>query len=115
VEARATSGADRVGLSLWVRGNFVANAGYYVVRLEPAAGRASLHWNAGGGGGTLAERADLGALLAADGWNSVAVRMQGPKLWVLINDQEVLSAVDGALDEGIVALGVFRSGPLEDA
>lgn len=53
-------------------------------------------------------RSDLAGLLSADGWNTVAIRVQGPDFWLVVNDEPVLFTSDGSLERGTVAFSVLR-------
>lgn len=61
--------------------------------IHPRQGMAKLFVRTPNRDGPPVERADLGGLLGGVDWQSVTVRAQGPKLWLLINDEVVLSAV----------------------
>lgn len=113
-ELRAVSGAERVQFRLWFRdqGN---NAPSYVAYLEPGSGSVRLVRWSPTESVVLAERSDLGDRLAPDRWTSVAIRAQGSTLWVLLNDQPLLSAVDTTLDSGKVFLDLARLGPDDTA
>jgi 3-keto-disaccharide hydrolase len=114
IEVRAVSGLDRASFGLFVRAQPNVNDGYYLATIEPARGHSQLYRWSNGAGAVLAERGDLAGVVSPDGWNSVAVRAQGPNLWLLINDQVALSAVDQSLDRGTVWLSVARLGNLDD-
>ena len=55
----------------------------------------------------LAERNDLTGL-RRDDWNRLAVRADWPRLWLILNDEPILSATDGMFDGGHVALHTLR-------
>ena len=38
------------------------------------------------------------------------MRMQGPELWLLVNDQPILSVSDGALTTGTMWVSLLRTG-----
>jgi hypothetical protein len=88
--------------------------GFYAATLSPGRGRAELSRTTRDQSGPLVERADLGGLLGNDDWKHVSIRAQGPKLWLLVNDQVVLSTVDSTHDIGDLSLGISRFGGLDD-
>jgi hypothetical protein len=110
LEARAVSGHDRVAFVLGVRGQTPA-AGSYQATIMPGRGVASLTT----GTSEVAMRTGLGGRLAPDGWNSLAVRAQGPNLWVLLNDEPILTTTDPAYQSGSVFIGVRRLGDANDS
>lgn len=115
IEFKAVSGQDRGLFRLWLRHQGRDDAQqYYLLTVAPGRGTAELYRRAEGRGETLAERADLGGLLARDGWNSLAVRLKGPGIWVLLNDELALAVQDSALSSGSLHVGVTRSGGLDD-
>jgi hypothetical protein len=113
-EMRTVGSAGRSIVRLYFRARPTTEEGYYAVEIRPGAGAAALYRSAPGQFTTLAERGDLGGLLGDDQWKSVAVRTQGPKIWVLINDQVVLSAVDTSHDVGDLIVGVARLGDVNE-
>ena len=60
-----------------------------------------------GGSTILAERNDL-AGLRRDDWNRLALRADWPRLWLILNDEPILSATDQMFDAGGVALHTLR-------
>ena len=76
----------------------------YAVAIEPALGRALI----GKVGGPMLERDDLASGLSADDWNAVAIRLQGPNFWLLLNDQPVLFFSDDSLDRGDVSFSLLK-------
>ena len=50
----------------------------------------------------------------AEGWMSMAIRVHGPQLWLLVNDQPVLYVEDTTFEAGGVMLQLYRSGSLDD-
>ena len=113
IELRAVSGAERARFRLSIRSDLDGNERYFVA-LEPARGLLQLVKGGREGDMVLGTRTDLAGLLSPDGWNSLAVRAQGPHLWLLVNDQLVLSAVDSAYDSGTVILALARLGSVDD-
>jgi len=113
VEVRAVSGHERATFLIDFRIQSDPVRGY-VVYFLPARGVALLRRIEGGQEIPLAARIDLAALLAPDGWNSLAVRAKGPDLSVLVNDRLVLSASDPKYDTGAMGLAVSRLGDVND-
>ena len=118
VEVRSTSEAeDRAFLQLFVRlqGGRAGFNGYNVT-WSPSLGWAALRRMREGEGTTLAERTDLPPVSLADG-ATVAVRVQGPTFWLLVNGDVLLSGTDpaeDAIDSGRLGLGVIREGHTDD-
>jgi hypothetical protein len=110
LDVKAVSGHDRVAFVLGVRGQTQA-AGSYQAIIMPGRGAAALTT----GSSDVAGRTGLGGRLAPDGWNSLAVRAQGPNLWVLLNDEPILSATDATYQSGSVFIGVRRLGDANDS
>jgi hypothetical protein len=54
-------------------------------------------------------------LVAPDDWNVIAIRLQGPNVWLLVNDQPVLFYNDSTVDRGGVFFDMVRvgDGPLD--
>ena len=134
LEAKVLSGAQRTALRLWVRDQSGDDPNYYFVEVQPGVGRARLDRtatlkadpaarhpdrqamlaSANVRSDTLAERTDLAAMFIPDGWNTIAIRLQGPKMWLLVNDQVALSTMDATHTTGAVYLGVARLGAIDD-
>lgn len=70
---------------------------------------------AGERGVILAQRGDLGESLTPNSWHTFAVRAHGAGLWVLLDDQPILSARDERFSSGVAGIGLFRTGDLSDA
>lgn len=112
LDLKAVSGPDRAELIVFARRSGDGNS--YVFSLAPGTGRAVISKNAGGRNTVLASRTDAGRLVKPDDWNSLALRLEGPNLWLLVNDQPVLSAIDPDFDTGGVMLRLNRSGDPND-
>lgn len=115
-DVRPLSGHDRLRLRIGVRvqadPSFTAG---YAARLTPAEGLAELVKQTSDRRVTLlAQRADLAGLLPPGTWTTVAVRADGPRLWLLIEGQPVLSAVDMTFETGGVVVILSRTGEARD-
>ena len=86
----------------------------YSTSFRPATGAAVLQEEEGGAITTLASRGDLGDRVSRDDWNAIGVRLDGERLWVLLNDEPVLSASDAAFGSSFVTFGAGRVGEVED-
>jgi len=113
LEVKAVSGLEHVRFTINTRnrpstpGSLPSAAtlpASYAVAIEPALGRALI----GKVGRPMLERDDLARSLSADDWNSVAIRLQGPNFWLLLNDQPVLFFSDDSLDRGDVSFSVLK-------
>jgi hypothetical protein len=113
LEVKAVSGLEHVRFTINTR-NLPVTPGSlnpaaavpasYAVAIEPALGRAMI----GKVGSQILERDDLANSLSADDWNTVAIRLQGPNFWLLLNDQPVLFFSDDSLDHGDVSFSVLK-------
>lgn len=115
---RVVSGADRAQVRFGIRTQpDPSNAVGYAVLFQPGRGVARfIRQSAATGEITvMAERTDLAGLFAPDTWNGLAVRAQGPNLWLLLNDQPILSATDSTYDTGRVLLALIRLGDPNDS
>lgn len=95
-----------------------SNAVGYAARFDLGRGRADLERGTGAEGALsfsrLDERTDLATLLASEDWIEIAVRMQGPNIWVLANGQPLLAAYDTTFADGGVMPIAIRLGSLDD-
>jgi len=107
VETKAVSGHDRLTVSILFRGSDDGSRGNVAV-LVPASGIAMLFKFSPDAATPLAQRNDLAGRISRDGWHTVAIRLHGINMWVLLNGQPVLSASDVQGDRGRVALGAGR-------
>ena len=114
LEFRTAAGHDRAEFVLWLRDQNTPDFSTYLLRLQPAAGVAALGLRSGGKETTLARRNDLAAIFAPESWLSIAVRLQGPNLWVLLNDEVILPAADATYDRGTLNVVVSRQGDPSD-
>ena len=72
---------------------------FLLIQRPAMSGVGTLARSSGGPIETLAQRKMIsGKIVTPDDWNSMSVRLQGPNLWLVVNDQPVLSAVDSALE-----------------
>lgn len=114
VEAKVVSGHDRAVLVMVFRAQ-ADRPGGYVLFLHPSgAAAAALTREIGSTQTTLAMRTDLAGRVSRNGWNTIAVRLDGPNIWVLVNDEPILSAPDTELDDGRVGFGLLRLGTPDD-
>lgn len=49
-----------------------------------------------------------------DGWNSLAIRAQGPSVWLLLNDEVIAASTDWTFSSGAVSLVMGREGDPND-
>ena len=114
LEVKAVSGHDRVSFLFGIRQQPTLTDSYQVA-VAPGMGVAVLtRTESGQQPVILARRSDLAGRLVRDDWNSVAVRLQGQNLWVLLNDELILSAADPAYERGSVYVGLRRLGNPDD-
>jgi hypothetical protein len=113
LDVRTVSGADRARFRMYLRDQGDGGGGY-AVTLDPVHGGATLSVLANNQVTVLAENTDITAWLAADGWNTLAMRTQGPNFWVLLNGVPIISASDSTFSSGGVFIALSRLGELED-
>jgi hypothetical protein len=106
IQARLLTGAERVRIGINTRAQPAAprapRAGH-AAAFEPGGGRGFV-------GPTLStiRQVDLGSSVAKDDWNTLAIRLQGPNVWLLVNDQPAAFISDGSVDRGDVLLNFVR-------
>ena len=113
-EFKVVGGFERSSVALFIRrtGEPFGTYGFFIA---PGRGAAALSKYAGGRESTLlTQRSGLGDLLRRDDWNVMSVRVVGSSLWLVVNDQPVLSAEDGDHQGREVGLTVGRLGNVDD-
>jgi hypothetical protein len=113
VELKVTSGFDRSYITLVTRIRTTPRGGYGV-SIAPGSGNGVLLWLGQDAAPPLARRTDLAGLFHRDEWNTLAVRLAGSSIWLIVNDQPVFMVDDSVVDTGAVSLGIGRSGNLDD-
>ena len=111
VDVRPLNKMYRTMFQLWVRFQGDSDGQRYYVAVNPVNATAQLTLRSNGKDTVLNERNDLAGVYAPDDWNTIGLRAQGSTLWVLINDQPILSASDPTFDSGGVLLLLSRVGP----
>lgn len=112
LELAAPRGDERARFRIFLRDQ-AEQAGYYVA-FEPANGVVQLvRWERAEAI-LLAERRDLSDLVSPDSWNRLAVRLNGPTFWLIVNDQVVLTASDRTYVDGPVLVDLLRTGDPDD-
>jgi hypothetical protein len=110
-QLKVVSGRERASFLLDFRQQPDPRASYELA-FVPALGWATLA-KPGGLVPLLAGRKDLQGRVAED-WNTLAIRLDGENLWVLLNDELILSAADRSFGQGRVLFGLFRMGDGSD-
>jgi uncharacterized protein DUF3105/3-keto-disaccharide hydrolase len=105
---KVVSGQDRASVILGFREQ--PDAFSYQAVVLPGLGEADLYR----GNTALAIRKDVGSAISRDDWNTLAVRVRGNDLWVLVNDQLVLQANDPTYDRGRLTFSLRRLGDVND-
>ncbi|MFN0074390.1 MAG: hypothetical protein ACKVVP_23155, partial [Chloroflexota bacterium] len=95
LEMKAVGGVDRVRFSLQIRGQ-PSGGNWYYAAVEPHSGGAQLLKLTDNQAAVLDQRFDLIGVLSANNWNSLALRAQGPNLWLLLNDRPILYVITDA-------------------
>lgn len=115
IELRVVNGANRVRFFLQVRRQLNEPDNDYLA-VEPVSNLLHLLKIKGGNPAVvLDQQNNLAEYFKADGWNTIAVRLQGSSLWVLVNDEPILAATDPELAEsGGIGVQLRRIGSLDD-
>jgi hypothetical protein len=114
VQARVSEGAER---AFYYFGGRVASdgSGGYGAYVFPSQGVGIRRWTAPSRpGAALGQETDQSFIPLEDGWNTVALRFQGTRIWLLVNETPVLMVEDDAFGSGGVQLGVGRTGEIGD-
>jgi hypothetical protein len=106
IQAKVLSGSERMRFGINTRAQPAApgapRAGH-AVGIEPGAGRGLL-----GATTSAVTQVDLGGIVSDGDWNTLAIRLQGPSLWLLVNDQPAAFVSDSSVDRGDVLLNLVR-------
>jgi hypothetical protein len=114
-ELKAQSGADHFEMTLWIRsGASIANAYTFDLLSRTGFVAALIGKNVDGEYTLLARRTDLAGLVRPDEWTTMAVRLKGSRLWLLLNDRPVLSEEDDAFQDGRVVIRLLSLGDLNE-
>ena len=111
VEVKLAEGFDRGWLAFGFREQ--NNGDSYVLNVIPSKRWIELRKAVGSIGVVIAERADV-EMPEPDAWVRIGVRLEGQRIWVLLNDQPVMSATDPTLARGGFSIGTGRLGSVED-
>jgi hypothetical protein len=117
LEMKAVRGAERVSLSLFARAAIgTEDSRVYETLVVPTRGYIALWADSDSGEDRLlTERDDLHDRFDPEAWNAVAIRAQGPQLWVLLNDEPVLYVEHAEpLAGGVALFGIMRQGDPDD-
>lgn len=101
--------AERVRIGLYVRG---VNEQLIGAHLHPARGEASLFTQVEGKANDLGYRNNVVA--PPYEWNTLALRVSGYNVWLLVNDEPVLHSGEVHADAGKVFLELIRDGNPDD-
>jgi hypothetical protein len=105
---KVVSGQDRAFVSLGFRQQ--EDSTHYSAVVGTAPGWAAIFRT----GTTIATSGNLDSMISRDNWNTLAVRMRGSDLWMLVNDQLVLQANDTTYDRGLLTFTLGRLGDIND-
>jgi hypothetical protein len=91
---------------------YVRNAGGRQIgaQVHPGKGEASLFTSFESQPTELASSYSLGSVLKPGDWNRMAMRVSGPDVWLLLNDEPVLYASGVHADTGGVIVELVRDG-----
>jgi len=112
-ELKFVSGIERASLGIILRSSDAPprRLGYGFV-LGPTVGAMVFRFAADGS--RLLAMGPPPSPIAWDDWNTVALRVQGDGVWLIVNDVPIRYAADSAFGDGGVALTLLRSGNLND-
>jgi hypothetical protein len=115
-DLKAANGHERASAYIWLRLRVIDDCGAgYLLELRPGTGAAGLvRFQDCGQGDVLASRSDLCQRFARAEWSAIAVRLDGPRIWALLNGEPFISAADSTIDRGGLAFGIARLGDLAD-
>ncbi|MFN8522730.1 MAG: hypothetical protein U0821_06430 [Chloroflexota bacterium] len=114
IEAKVIDGAERTRIQIAGRADVARYTGY-LAYVEPLRGVAGIRRSdSGPEGSTLVEKSDLGQLAAEGEWLTLALRVRGNTLWLLVNGKLLVSATDGAFGDGIALIQTIRTGSSDD-
>ena len=98
-EFKVTNGYERSSLLLGARSTG-EGSGAYVFALWPGRGVAFIT--------KVTPGQPTSGLVRRDDWNTMSVRLHGPSLWLLVNDQAMLTVEDATYPTGRVWLGLAK-------
>src|SRR5688572_26314351 len=111
IDTRTDGGHDRAYLSFGFRAQ--TSVDEYIAFWHVAQGRVSVEKIVGSIAVRIADTT-LENPPAPGAWTRVAIRMAGPRVWILVNDEPVLSFSDPTLSRGGILLGTGRAGSVDD-
>jgi hypothetical protein len=114
---RPREGADRGELRVWFREQGPLTG--YSLTLSLATGGMQLRRltgfpQSGGTSTVLAERAGSSPPFTQSDWSRLAIRLFGPNLWVLLNEEPVLVYADPSFSSGRLWVELLRIGDLDE-
>lgn len=113
-EVKLLSGGPRAGFYFTTRSDEAATTNYFSM-IFPASRSIRIGYNAPGKNATLSDKSGADVPLKPEDWNTFAVRMAGPKIWLIVNDQNTLMVEDSTADGRVIRLNVRRiDGPGND-
>ncbi|MFN8637211.1 MAG: pre-peptidase C-terminal domain-containing protein [Chloroflexota bacterium] len=113
LEFKFVNGASRSLFQVWFRDQGSGKDGY-CAEIRPGSGSVNLCSFLAGTQRMIARRDDLGSLWEPDGWNSIAVRADGPHMWLILNDKVLLFAEAQTISAGAVAPQLIKIGNVND-
>jgi hypothetical protein len=115
-DLKVADGHERASAYIWLRLRVIDGCAVgYLLELRPGTGVAGLvRFQDCGQGDVLAGRSDLRQRFAHAEWSAIAVRLDGPRIWALLNGEAVISASDSTTDRGGLAFGIARLGDPAD-
>lgn len=110
---KVANGLARAAIIANVRASLDGRSSYQVT-LAPALGLATVSRFEYGLRTDLAQRTDLRPVIAPGDWNTLAIRLSGDEIWLLMNGLPALKAQDGRFGDGRFGLTVLGPGSAAD-
>ena len=107
LDFKVVDGLPRARVGLYVRN---ADGRQIGAQVHPGKGEASLFSSFESQPTELASSYSLGSVLKPGDWNRMAMRVSGPDVWLLLNDEPVLYASGVHADAGGVIIELVRDG-----
>lgn len=115
VAFKLTYGAERARIRLITR--LDSSGAHYAAQLTPATNTLTLHKfivNPVAREVSLANE-DVTGIASISDWNTLELRLQNERIWVMLNDRVIIARMDGDIPKGGILFSTLRLGSLDDA
>jgi hypothetical protein len=114
-EFKFVTGAPRAQVAMLIRALLADDCYHGYAPIITGQGAAAiLKVDGCGSPPTLGSRGDLAGRVRLDDWNTMAVRLEGPNIWLYLNDEVILSLADSSFDHGGLNFRLLRIGDVND-